>query len=173
MYIATIHCVIAKLELYVKSQYALLNHRGEESKDLLTYLFEAFEVVYNAICVVHIKRYYDNNEEGKDMATGVLMVTTLNKYQVLVDKNKWRVQSTKQPQIVALSATIKQLKDKDLELTTSLKKLKKSMSTTSGSGKSPLTSSSGGDSGGENRNGEVKRAIAGNSTIMIRNIHAS
>lgn len=49
----------------------------------------------DAIFVDHIKKKLDNYEDGKDVTPDSLTIAALNKYQTLVNKGKWRVDSSK------------------------------------------------------------------------------
>ena len=171
-YMVSVAYDVSKFNLYVKQQRKMLARRGESSHDLLNYLFEAFEVVDDSDFRQHIKRKKDDYEEGADMTPDGLMATALNKYQTLLDKKAWRQKSTEQQQIVALTSSVKQLKDGNLELSKALKKIKSnksSPSTGKASSQSSTTSSSntgtgggGGGGNGSNNSGSGKGGNRGN-----------
>ena len=88
-----------------------LKARDKRIYELTINLFIAYQVESDRKFVRYIntKRYqYDN---GYNITTDKLMISNLNKFEILQKDNKWKSMSPEQEHIIALASVVKKLKD--------------------------------------------------------------
>ena len=113
-YIISIDSDIDKFNQYVKEQLNILKNRGETTQDLMVNLFKAYEKADDQRFQDYIARKRDQYDEGANLTETGLMDEALKKFKTLVIDKKWKALTADQEQIVALSAEVKQLKEKKL-----------------------------------------------------------
>ena len=107
-YMLSVNCDFEKFNQYVLLQKDALLARGEESSDLLTNLFTAYEAVEDPSFHLYIAGLQDQYNDGRiNFEVDTLMETAINKYKMLVKTKKWNSPLAKDAQIVALTALIK------------------------------------------------------------------
>jgi hypothetical protein len=132
-YVATVDSNIEIFNQYVKTQLAGLKARGETTNDLLTNLFKAYLNVSDEAFVRYIELKKIAFEDGQEIKPDALMSLALNKYATLKQQGKWKALTPTDEKLVALSAQFKEIKDKNLKLTSALKKALKSRGKDKGS----------------------------------------
>lgn len=85
----------------------MLAARGEETSDLLTYLFNGYKACTDQVFNRYIERREGDYEDGEDIDPKTLMSVCLNKYKTRKDKGLWNALSKEQEQIIALNTRIK------------------------------------------------------------------
>ena len=103
---------ITQFNLWVKNQVSLLAARGTEAHDLLTYLWKTYLQVKDKEFVRYIqdlKNQYEDNTT--DLTSDQLMLYAENKYKSRVQAGIWAKPSKEQEDIVALTATVANLKE--------------------------------------------------------------
>ena len=101
---------IAKFNEWVEEQVAILQSRGEEAHDLLTYLWKTYQNVPDAKFMEYIQNLCNDFITGKsDFMAQKLMNLADTMYKARVQMNEWSLLSAEQEEIVALSAKITQL----------------------------------------------------------------
>ena len=108
-YIKTIGSDIDKFNTYVNNQLDSLHARGEDTSDLLTYLFKGYFAASDRVFITYIQDKQDKYNEGQAMPPQLLMQLALNKYKTLVEAGKWNAPSDEEAKIIALEAEIKKL----------------------------------------------------------------
>jgi len=111
-YIATISYDIGKFNAYVKDLVDSLTAWGQVTKDLLVFLLKAYTKVPDKDFSNYICAKQNEYEEGHDLNPNILMTQANNKYKSLVQAQTWNAPSLELQKIMALEATIKQLKKK-------------------------------------------------------------
>ena len=100
---------ITKFNEWVEEQVALLQSRGEEAHDLLTYLCKTYQKAPDAKFVEYIQNLCNDFITGKSNFTAQeLMSLADTMYKARVQMNKWALLSTEQEEIVVLNAKITQ-----------------------------------------------------------------
>eukprot|EP00957_Ditylum_brightwellii_P171909 13087943-Ditylum_brightwellii.AAC.1 len=79
-------------------------------------LFKGYKAASDAIFVDYITRKEEEYEDGATLDPERLMKKALNKYSTRKAKLKWGELSPDRKDIVALTATVQQLKDQNLRL---------------------------------------------------------
>ena len=103
---------ITQFNLWVKNPVSLLAARGTEAHDLLTYLWKTYLQVKDKEFVRYIqdlKNQYEDNTT--DLTSDQLMLYAENKYKSRVQAGTWAKPSKEQEDIVALTATVANLKE--------------------------------------------------------------
>ena len=101
---------ITKFNERVEEQVAILQSRGEEAHDLLTYLWKTYQKALDAKFVEYIQNLCNNFITGKSNFTAQeLMSLADTMYKARVQMNQWALLSTEQEEIVVLNAKITQL----------------------------------------------------------------
>ena len=113
---------ISAFNRYVQECRDDLASYGEESTDLLLYLFRAYQASSDAEFNRYVKDKQNEYNEGKDMTVDELMLNADTKYKTLLQAEAWCEPSPEQAQIIALQSTIDKLK-------TAAKTLKKTKET--------------------------------------------
>ena len=113
---------ISAFNRYVQECRDDLASYGEESTDLLLYLFRAYQASSDSEFNRYIKDKHNEYNEGKDMTVDELMLNADTKYKTLVQAEAWCEPSPEQAQIIALQSTIDKLRT--AATTTSQKKPK-------------------------------------------------
>jgi hypothetical protein len=108
---------------YVKVQVTDLAAGGQETTDLLVYLFLSYESVKDDDFQQYIKRKKEEYDEGTPITPNALMDLALVKYNQLNQSKTWGVPSEAEKKIVALSA---QLEEAQTQLKRALKQSSKS-----------------------------------------------
>ena len=109
---------ILKFNDCIKLQVTDLAAGGQQTTDLLVYLFKSYKSVKDKEFVDYIKKKKDTYDEGTDITPTALMDTALTKYNQLVQDNQWGQPTEEERKIVALTAQLEETQSK-------LKKLKK------------------------------------------------
>ena len=101
---------ITKFNKWVEEQVAILQSRGEEAHDLLTYLWTTYKKAPDAKFVEYIQNLHNDFITGKsDFTAQELMNLADTMYKARVQMNEWALLSTEQEEIVALNTKIPQL----------------------------------------------------------------
>ena len=101
---------ITKFNEWVEEQVAILQSRGEEDHDLLTYLWKTDQKAPDVKFVEYIQNLCNDFITGKsDFTAQELMNLADTMYKASVQMNEWALLSTEQEEIVALNAYITQL----------------------------------------------------------------
>jgi len=108
-YLPTINYNIIDFNVYVHQLIQSLNARGEDTKDLLPNLFEAYKVATDKDFVTYIKNKENDYDEGRDVDPYQLMQLAQNKYKTMVDEKTWAAPSKEEEKIIALEAKITKL----------------------------------------------------------------
>ncbi len=111
-YIATINYDIGKFNTYVKDLIDSLMARGQVTEDLLAFLLKAYKKVLDKEFGDYICAKQNEYEEGHELNPNILMTQVNNKYKSLIQAQTWNAPSPELQKIMALEATIKQLKKK-------------------------------------------------------------
>ena len=85
---------------------------GQVTKDLLAFLLKAYKKVLDKDFRDYIHAKQNKYEEGHDLNSDILMTQANNKYKSLVQAQTWNAPSPELQKIMALEATIEQLKKK-------------------------------------------------------------
>ena len=112
---------IQKFNHYVKGQRSALAARGEQTQDLLVNLFKAYEKASDATFGSYITAKKDEYEDGRDLTADQLMQFAKNKYDALVQGSPWIAPTEHELKLVALTAELKTLQDKNKKLEKKLK----------------------------------------------------
>jgi hypothetical protein len=142
---------VANFNDYVQNIVSDLASGGQTSSDLLVYLFLSYLEVEDSTFKKFIERKKEEYDDGKEGITvQTLMDQALNKFNQLNENQTWKSKTPEEQQLIALSAQLKEAKDKIAELSKSKSstpaktKLKKDDSpnqpTPPGSGKSKVKS---------------------------------
>ena len=101
---------ITKFNKWVEEQVIILQSRGEEAHDLLTYLWKTYQKAPDAKFVEYIQNLSNDFITGKSNFTAQELMNLADAmYKARVQMNKWALLSTEQEEIVALNAKITQL----------------------------------------------------------------
>ena len=101
---------ITKLNEWVEEQVAILQSRGEEAHDLLTYLWKTYQKAPDAKFIEYIQNLRNDFITGKsDFTVQELMNLADTMYKARVQMTKWALLSTEQEEIVVPNAKITQL----------------------------------------------------------------
>ena len=101
---------ITKFNEWVEEQVAILQSRGEEAHDLLTYLWKTYQKAPDAKFIEYIQNLCNDFITGKsDFTVQELMNLVDTMYKARVQMNEGALLSTEQEEIVALNAKITQL----------------------------------------------------------------
>ena len=101
---------ITKFNEWVEEQVAILQSRGEEAHDLLTYLWKTYQKAPDAKFMEYIQNLCNDFITGKSNFTAQeLMNLADTMYKARVQIIKWALLSTEQEEIVVLNAKIAQL----------------------------------------------------------------
>ena len=96
---------------YVRENLDGLAARGEESLDVIAYLFKGYEAANDSKLADFIKRKRDSYEEdGIDLTPEELMSQTNNKYLSLQRSGMWMKATADQEKIIALETKVEDLK---------------------------------------------------------------
>lgn len=109
-YIVSVDSNIEKFNEHVEDLLDSLYARGEETHDLVSNLFKAYKECGDAAFVGYMTRKEELYDEGNDYTPDALMQLAKDKYDALVEAEKWMAKSEEQKKIVALEATVDQLK---------------------------------------------------------------
>ena len=95
---------ITKFNEWVEEQVTILQSRGEEAHDLLTYLWKTYQKALDAKFVEYIQNLSNDFITGKsDFTAQELMNLADTMYKARVQMNEWALLSTEQEEIVALN----------------------------------------------------------------------
>ena len=101
---------ITKFNKWVEEQVTILQSRGEEAHDLLTYLWKTYQKAPDAKFMEYIQNLCNGFITGKsDFTAQELMSLADTMYKARVQMNEWSLLSAEQEEIVVLSAKITQL----------------------------------------------------------------
>ena len=101
---------ITKFNEWVEEQVTILQSRGEEAHDCLTYLWKTYQKALDAKFIEYIKNLCNDFITGKSNFTAQeLMNLADTMYKARVQMNEWALLSAEQEEIVALNAKITQL----------------------------------------------------------------
>ena len=89
-YIRTIDCDIVQFNEHVKRLVEGLASRGQESTDLLTFLFKAYAAVDDTTFVTYMGRQKERYEDGGDLEPNKLMQLAANKFKNLQLEGTWK-----------------------------------------------------------------------------------
>ena len=101
---------ITKFNEWVEEQVVILQSRGEEAHNLLTYLWKTYQRAPDVKFVEYIQNLRNDYITGKsDFIVQELMNLVDTMYKARVQMNEWALLSNEQEEIVALNANITQL----------------------------------------------------------------
>ena len=101
---------ITNFNKWVEEQVTILQSRGEETHNLLTYLWKADQKALDAKFIEYIQNLRNDFITGKsDFTAQELMNLADTMYKAGVQMNEWALLSAKQEEIVALNAKTTQL----------------------------------------------------------------
>jgi hypothetical protein len=109
-YIPTINHDISKFNEHVMDLLRNLEARGAHTEDLLANLFKAYMAVMDEQFVEYIRKKKDAYDEGEDISPETLMHHAARKYANMKRDNTWKAPSASEEKILALQASIAQLK---------------------------------------------------------------
>lgn len=96
---------------YVDEQLRELDARGQESQDVLTHLFTAYEQAPDHRFTEYIQRKKDAYEENTiNLDASTLMSLALEKYKTLVTQKEWRRPTKQDEELIALRAELEKAK---------------------------------------------------------------
>ena len=96
---------ITKFNDWVEEQVVILQSRGEEAHDLLTYLWKTYEKAPDAKFIEYIQNLHNDFIIGKsDFTAQELMNLADTMYKARVQMNEWALLSAEQEDIVATNA---------------------------------------------------------------------
>ena len=98
---------ITKFNEWVEEQVTILQSRGEEAHDCLTYLWKTYQKALDAKFIEYIKNLCNDFITGKSDFTAQELMNLADKARVHM--NEWALLSAEQEEIVALNAKITQL----------------------------------------------------------------
>lgn len=108
---------IAKFNDHVDSIVLDLAAGGETSSDLLMYLFKSYLLVEDKVFNQFILNKKEKYEEGDPAITPqALMDMALIKFNTLRQSKTWKVKTPEEEKLIALTAQLKEVKDKITEL---------------------------------------------------------
>ena len=111
-YLPTVSHDISRLNMYVKTLVKQLEASGETTSDLLVNLFTGYLSSSDKTFVSYIDRKLEDYEDGRKLTSDQLMLMARQKYDLLKEKGLWNSPSAADEKILALSAELKQVKDK-------------------------------------------------------------
>ena len=110
-YMTAIKSDITVFNDYVRENLDGLAARGEQSLDVIAYLFKGYEAVTDSKFADFIKRKRDSYEEDDtELTPEELMTATNNKFLNLQRSGLWMKATADQEKIIALEAKVEQLK---------------------------------------------------------------
>ena len=110
-YMPTVGNDIIRFNNHVRQQVKALNARGEQTLDLLTYLFKAYLTCPDEKFTNYITDLQTKHEDNDVVYTPQeLMLKAQNKYKTLVTKKQWEAPNQLTEKIVALQAKLETLK---------------------------------------------------------------
>jgi hypothetical protein len=118
VYMLSINCDVEKFNQHVRIQRDALLSRGEPTSDLLIHLFTAYVAVEDSLFSNYMVAQQDQYHDGRvEFSVDSLMQLALDKYNVLVEANKWNPtlhQDNKlEAQIIALTAKVEYFQARD------------------------------------------------------------
>jgi hypothetical protein len=139
-YITQIDSDVIKFNEYVEQNLAALTARGEQTTDLLVYLWKAYTNVSDASFADYMKRSHEAYEMSNDeISPKALMDMASNKYKLMKENGTWNEPSETQKKIIALEAELASWKKKPHQGKTHKTQGKKQKAST----KSPYTKKKG------------------------------
>ena len=90
----------------------MLKSRGETTHDLLANLFKAYAACTDQVFVKYISDVQTRWEEGEELTSLQLMDKALQKYNILLSKEKWEAPSLHDEKLIALEARFSEMKRK-------------------------------------------------------------
>ena len=120
-YMTTVHSNVELFNIHVKENRQGLKARGESTDDLMINLFKGYMAASDKEFAKYIHTKKDEYDEGKDISEDRLMRMALNKYTNMKRDGEWNAPSAEQKQIVALKASLEEVKKESLQLSRSLK----------------------------------------------------
>ena len=120
-YMVTVHSNVELFNLHVKENRQGLKARGESTDDLMINLFKGYMAASDKEFAKYIRLKKDEYDEGKDISEERLMKLALNKYTNMKRDGDWNAPSAEQKQIVALRASLDEMKKEGLQLSKGLK----------------------------------------------------
>jgi hypothetical protein len=121
-YIAEVKFDIKVFNEHVTSQIAQLDARGEQSTDLIEYLWKAYRAVPDAEFTKYIKIKKDAHDEGAvTYEPKLLMRLALDKAELMKDQGEWLKTPPEGESYLALTAEIESLEKGKLQLENRLK----------------------------------------------------
>ena len=112
-YIGTVDSDINKFNTHVKSLTRDLEHRRQQSTDVLTNLFKGYKPDSDKVFVEYIMQKEEEYEEGSPITADSLMNLAANKYKIWLRRNKWNAKFESETKILALEAKLMSLQKKD------------------------------------------------------------
>ena len=103
---------IAKFNSHVRVLTDMLKSRGETTHDLLANLFKAYAACTDQVFVKYISDVQTRWEEGEELTSIQLMDKALQKYNILLSKEKWEAPSLHDEKLIALEARFSEMKRK-------------------------------------------------------------
>ena len=101
---------ITKFNKWVEEQVAILQSRGEEAHDLLTYLWKTYQKALDAKFMECIQNLCNDFITGKSDFTAQELINLADTmYKARVQMNEWSLLSAEKEEIVVFSAKITQL----------------------------------------------------------------
>jgi hypothetical protein len=111
---------VANVNDYVQSIVSNLASGGQTSSDLIVFLFLAYLEVEDSAFKKFIERRKEEYDDGKEEITvQSLMDQALNKFNQLNENKTWKTKTPEEQQLIALTAQLKEAKDKIAELSKS------------------------------------------------------
>ena len=111
-YMPTINNDITRFNNHVKMLLKALHARGEQTLDLLTYLFKAYAVCNDKEFVKYIGDLQTRHDMGTyPLTSAALMHYAEKKYKIMVTLKKWEAPSHVDDQLMALQAQVGKLHD--------------------------------------------------------------
>jgi hypothetical protein len=99
---------------YVKVNWEGLKASGKGCNDPMINLFKGYQNASEHEFVHYIKQKRDNYDDSADMQPETLMMLALNKYETISKMDQWNAKMQEQEQIIALTAELGKIKDKNL-----------------------------------------------------------
>ena len=103
---------IIKFNRYVKVLVYNLQARGETTNDLLANLFKAYAACSDQTFVRYIADLQTKWEDNEDLTAKELMSKAETKFRILKSKDIWEAPSEQEEKLIALEATISDMKKK-------------------------------------------------------------
>lgn len=111
-YLAEVNNDILQFNAHVKVLIDTLHSRGETTQDLLTNLFKAYAACSDQVFVRYMSDCQTKWEDNEAITADELMLKAAKKYKTLKTKKLWEAPSAQDEKIIAMEATITDMKRK-------------------------------------------------------------